>query len=100
MLALEAGWLQEGRIDELLAFHSSQGRRCDSLLASAFGPAGTNFELFFVEGAKKEDRVNKIVESKCTGGGKRQNVAQKMELQSVSAGMLAMGEQVLAKFSI
>lgn len=39
---------------ELLAFHSSQGQRSDSLLASAFGPAGVYFVLSFVKIGKTE----------------------------------------------
>lgn len=39
---------------ELLAFHRSQGQSSDSLLASAFGPAGIYFVLFFVKSAQVE----------------------------------------------
>lgn len=39
---------------ELLAFCGSQGRRSDSLLASAVGPAGIYFALSFVKSTQAE----------------------------------------------
>lgn len=50
-------WTLAGREQnqwELLAFHSSQGQRSDSLLASAFGPSGIYFVLSFVKTGKTE----------------------------------------------
>ena len=52
MISLEAGRERGQSQCELLAFHSSQGQRGDSLLASAFGPAGIYSALIFVKSAK------------------------------------------------
>lgn len=53
MLALEAGWKRAESIGAA-GIPLCQGQRSDGLLASAFGPVGICFALFFVKSAEAE----------------------------------------------